>query len=191
MCQIVIYQPGDSPKNFMKQCQRAEGANMDGNGFAQPSRAVYDLSAKEVIDYFDETKPAVFHARISTSGKSRRMLHPFKIKGGYLFHNGVLGGRFKGNEIFSDTSHFAEFMNQNDITASFLNSLTNRQLSFLLPEIKGNRLAVLSSRGKISTFGEGWQRVNGILCCGTGCTVTAYNSRWQPKVSEDLQPFSL
>ena len=179
MCQIIVNHGFTQLKEAKEQVKKAVQSNRDGSGLLYLSSRTADYFAPNHIPEVTDD-PFIFHSRIATSGKNSRMLHPFKIGKCWLFHNGVMGGRFKGNDIFSDTAHLAEFLTQKG------KHTLAKIKTFLedMPELLGNRFALYQQGFEVAIVGEGWEYLdNGLICCGTGvCNYPTY-SGWKQKKS--------
>lgn len=175
MCQIVVNHGFAKHSEAKNQVKKAVQSNRDGSGLLYlHNRTAEFFEPNHVPEVADA--PFIFHARIATSGKNSRMLHPFKIGKCWLFHNGVMSGRFKGNDIFSDTAHLAEFLKQKG------KHTIAKIKTFLedMPELSGNRFALYQPNFDIAIIGEGWEYLDsGLICCGNGvCSYPDY-SGWK------------
>lgn len=110
MCVILIK---DKKNKFSRQeLLQAATVNPDGFGVWLPSvtdkpNITKSMNAAKIIDIVDSFDEAIFHARISTGGKTNiANVHPYHCgKGRYLFHNGICG---RGTDTESDTARLAK-----------------------------------------------------------------------------------
>jgi len=118
VCVAILCKAGAIiPETSLRACFTA---NPDGAGFAYVHPDTNKIVVKKGYFDFDKFKkdyypaaakygqqsPFVVHMRIATSGRvDKSNCHPFKVRGGVMAHNGVMGAGFKEK---SDTRVFVE-----------------------------------------------------------------------------------
>lgn len=131
--------------------------------------------------------PCVIHCRIATHGSVRAgTCHPFPVtqnadllnapelvlsKGFAVAHNGIISGMDTSND-FSDSQAYAR-----DILAPLAKarSLHSKAFKTLINKtIDHSRLCILSTNGKVSLFGSGWNVNDGIFYSNTSYKPATY-----------------
>ena len=160
MCLLIVKQAGEIiPAGVIA---RALVAHPDGVGVAWHDatagrvyrRRSLDWDMWDLVEFIDDLRDsvAIVHFRWATHGaRTIRNVHPFRITGGYLAHNGIIDDVASSRKV-SDTRAWV----RDEIRGMPVGILRRYQQEIDERIGPGNRVATIHDSGEILTFGGSW-----------------------------------
>jgi len=161
MCLIIHKPKGETIEKWI--IDSAKEYNPDGIGIMSGGKVCRSMKIKtaKVYDKINSLDNAAIHFRMATHGTTDiKNCHPFKLNGDtFLMHNGIMSKYNPPKDSNdSDTATFVKEYCNPDIA---INGKLN--LRFFEEAIRGQAIALMHKRGRITRHGSGWNTYAGCI----------------------------
>lgn len=165
MC-IIIYKPSGIPMPSERLLDICQKINPHGSGFISSTGLSYKglnyQTFKARLSEVTKEEELIIHFRLATHGSVKRgNCHPFKSKGVYFAHNGILNIMPIGDKTDSETAFKTIIMPKIEAYG-----LQSKATQFVINEIRGSSKFAIMQNGIVNLFGD-FTQIRGLYFSNT------------------------